>query len=368
MGPTIGLVALLLGAGMALEGLDRLTGGEVYLASVRQLAQAGSSTLPQESPAPPAPSSPDQAPAPVPQAPQPSPPQPPPPPPSEPSGHSPGPQGQGETGESEEGPQDFVDPREVQQVLREIKDLRSQIRQIANRVRKNAAFSDESARLAAIAAELDRAQTAIKSASPTGGALRDAVQDFRDAQYWDEMNKIRAKVELPNEIKQIETSVKRLERLLTVKSVQNIGLNLETVRARASEMREHAAAVRAHLASGNLEEAMEEMQFFHESGHPGEIEGTIFRLRDIKQMLKRVKDEQIRAEVDKVLQEVVDAFNAGEYRDARETLDEYADDLQRLIQRFFTLQMQKGRNREDSFSRIRNLDALIRAKLEEPDQ
>lgn len=261
-----------------------------------------------------------------------------------------------------------MDPREIQQVQREIRDLRSQIRQLTNRIRKNAAFADELARMSAMSAELDQAQSAIAAAVSSGGSPRDAIQDFRDSQYWDQLNKIRGKAELPREIKQIETSIKRLERLLKVKSVQQLGLQLENVQARVNEMREHASAVQAHLTAGNYDEAMEEMQFFHEGGHPGEIEGTIFRIRDIKQMLRRVKDEGIRTEVDKVLQEVVDAFNAGEYRDARETLDEYADDLQRLIQRFLTVRIQKGRNREDSFSRIKNLENLIRSKLGEPSE
>lgn len=377
MGPTIGLLALLLGASFAMEGLNIATEGEIYLASVRKLAEASSAAVSQETTttAPISPSSEVISPLPV-LSPQPvpssdhQPPQSPSAPteqqmyPAEKFGHPPG--AEEKTGYQDDA-RDFVDPREIQQVLREIRDLRSQIRQIANRVRKNASFSDETARLTAISAELDKAQSAISGAVSSGGSAREAMQDFRDSQYWDEINKIRAKVELPREIKQIETSVKRLERLLKVKSLQSIGLNMDAAQTRVSEMRQQITVVQAALSAGNLEEAMEAMQFFHEGGHPGEMEGTIFRIRDIKTMLKRVRDEQIRAEVDKVLQEVIDAFNAGEYRDARETLDEYADDLQRLIQRFFTLRMQQGRNREDSFSRIRNLDALIRAKLDEPD-
>ena len=267
--------------------------------------------------------------------------------------------------EQEQEPQDFVTPQELRQVLREIRDLRSQIRQLTNRTRRVATFAEDAARLTAILAELDQFQSTINSAISSGGSPRDAIQDFRDSQYWDQINKIRAKVELPQEIKQMEQSVKRVERILKVKSIQNLGLNISAVQEKLNEMKQQIAEVQAHIAAGNVEEAMETMRFFHEGGHPGEIEGTIFRIRDIKQMIRRVKDQQIRAEVDRVLQGVIDAFNAGEYRDARETLDEYADDLQRLIQRFLNIRMLKGTNRDRSFSNIRSLEQLIRTKLQE---
>ena len=69
-----------------------------------------------------------------------------------------------------------------------------------------------------------------------------------------------------------------------------------------------------------------------------------------------------------MLQEVINVFNNGEYRDARETLDEYADDMQNLIDKYLvTTGWGWGRkkiNREESFSKIRNLDALIKTKLQ----
>ena len=380
---------MLVGAGFAMEGLSVVTGGEVYLASVRHLAEAATAELQHETA--------------VTVSPQPSPPPPPqpqlppPPPPSEPAGTSssiivlptpppaiesskPSTEPQNQTlppqpvppeskfgHEEEDSQQDFVDPRELQQVFREIRDMRSQIKQLANQLRKQPAFADELIKITAVAAELEQFNTAIRSAVSSGTGTRAIIQDFRDNQYWDLLNAIRAKVQLPQEIKQIEMTLRRLERTIKVKSLQNIGLTMGLVEAKIAEMKNQVGAAKSAVAAGNIEEAQEAMQSFHEGGHPGEIEGTIYRVRDIKQMLKRVKDEQVRAEVDRVLQEVIDAFNAGEYLDARETLDEYADDLQRLIQRFFTARMLQGKNRADSLSKIRNLDALIRAKLDEPD-
>jgi len=65
------------------------------------------------------------------------------------------------------------------------------------------------------------------------------------------------------------------------------------------------------------------------------------------------------------LQDVIDAFNNGDYREARETLDEYADDLMDLLDKF----IRKGKRVDsDSFSRIEQLEQLIIQKLEQSGQ
>lgn len=276
------------------------------------------------------------------------------------------PQGQGKEGQFlQDIPEreDYVDPREVKQVLREIRDLRSQIKQLSRQLKKLSSATEESATLAKVSGELDQFQSLIASNSQNNSILRETVQDFRDNQYWEVLNKIRAKVELPQQLKQMSTSLKRVEKILVNKSVQNIGLDITKAQSAVAEMRQHYDTVQNLYNNGDLDEAMQEMQFFNEGGHPGEIEGTIYRIKDIKNMLKRIKDEAIRTEVDRVLQEVVDKFNTGEYRDARETLDEYADDLQRLIQ-FFARSNFRGGPSDESMNKIRNLENLIKSKLE----
>ncbi|MEK7174838.1 MAG: hypothetical protein AAB722_00670, partial [Patescibacteria group bacterium] len=57
--------------------------------------------------------------------------------------------------------------------------------------------------------------------------------------------------------------------------------------------------------------------------------------------------------------------NAGEYRDARETMDEYADDLQRLISQLVQAQSRRGYNRRDSSTKVQSLGDLIAKKLQE---
>ena len=144
------------------------------------------------------------------------------------------------------------------------------------------------------------------------------------------------------------------------KSNQNIGLVLKGQSKGCRNETAYGSGTDGLLEYEAAQEAMQELR--DSGGHPGEIESTIFRFRDIKNMLKRVKDTAVRNEVDGVLQEVVTAFNEGDYRQARETMDEYTDDLQRLINTFIKSKINNN-NRNDSINKINSLENLIQSKL-----
>lgn len=342
-------LAVMAGLALGTEGIDRVTGGEVYLASIQQLVQQDIDTLsttatPQPETVPPALSP---LPASLPME------------PPKDAGPS--------LEEREDDERDFIDPREIQQILREVKQLKSDIKRIGNQLRKVAGTEADIAILTEMRSQLDKYQTALSNSSASMSELRETAQDFRDSNFWEQLNKYRAKAELPQQIKQIASQLKRLEKMVKTKAVQNLGLDLEKVGTSLAEIQQNLQTVRENFNSGNYEEAMEAMQYFHEGGWPGEIEGTIQRVREIKKMLNQVKDASIRAEADKILQEVINAFNEGNYRDARETLDEYADDIQRLISHF--LRVNRGRiNKEESFSKIRGLEDLVKSKLQEVEE
>lgn len=331
---------------LGLEGASRLGDGGFYLAAVQHLAQE--TTMPAETvSAPVITTSPDVQPM-----------------PQQPAEQKPKPEEgnmiQPLPGEGFEEREEFVDPREIQDGLRNINQFRSEARRTLKQIKKQATAADIN-EINQIIATVDQIYSTVSRSSASDA--RNALRDFYDEQYFDQINRIRTRLEIPKEIKQIKQSLKRVERIAKTKAVQNIGIDIPKLQQRIGEMNQAVATVESHYASGNYEEAQEAMQEFHEGGHPGEVEGTINRIRDIKNMVKRVKDETIRTEVDGVLQEVIDAFNAGEYRDARETLDEYADDIQRLISQFLLKTNRRG-YKQDSLNRINSLEDLIKARLE----
>ena len=336
---------------LGLEGVNLATGGEFYLASIQHLAQAN---LPLESVAStPPPIETATTPLPADTSNQPS---------QQPKMEQTQPAKPIEKGEEIQPREEFVDPREVKEVQKQIREMKQQIKVITSQLKKAGGSPADATKLNEVSAELNRVQSTLTSGL-SDSDLRAEIQEFHNNQYWEEINKIRTRLEVPRELKQINLSLRRLEKIIQTKSIKNIGLNLDRVQISLSEMKQAAMAAQAKYDSGDFEGTQEEMQYFHEGGHPGEIEGTIFRIRDIKNMIKKVKDTTVRAEVDRVLQEVVDTFNAGEYRDARETLDEYADDLQRLIETFIRSKVKRGDS--NSINKIRNLEDLIKTKLQQ---
>ena len=332
---------------LAMEGVNQLTGGEFYLSSVSHLAQESAQSAAATVESHPPTTSSESAPAPAPQ-----------PMPTQPATEG----KPGSTITEEEAPQEFIDPRQIQDGIRNINQFRNEIKRTIKEIKKQASANDLN-ELTQVQSEVDKLYTAARSSNLE--EANDAVREFYDNQYWEKINNVRARLQIPKEIKQINQSVKRLEKILQTKSIQNIGLDIAKAQQTLAEMKQAAETVQNLYNGGNYQEAQEEMRLFHEGGHPGEIEGVIFRIRDIKNMAKRVKDEAVRAEVDCVLQEVIDAFNAGEYRDARETMDEYADDLQRLISQLVQAQSRRGYNRRDSSTKVQSLGDLIAKKLQE---
>ena len=374
-------VALLGIVALGMQGVDKITGGELYLASVANLAQETTNSLPPAEPvAPIQPAIPaidtsimiQQSPM------------------IEPGVIAPMPinmQGQPiDQGQMEKQPiddgrqnqimderdmmigedngQNYIDPREVQQVTRDLKQLNTEIKRVRTQLKRLKATAADTEELNAIASEVAKIQAVVTNKSAGDDELWEAVDEFRNGYYWDRMNKIRAKVEIPDQAKQINTTLKRLEKSVNTKAMQNLGFDITKVRAVVGEMKQNLAAVQATLAAGNLDDAMEAMQFFYEGGHPGEVESTLFRMRDIRNMLKQVRDKDILAQVEEILQEVIVSFNEGNYRDARETMDEYYDDLQALVKKVAKAKI-SGTLKTESVSKLNNLEALVKTKLDE---
>lgn len=337
---TIGALII---AVLAVEGLNTATGGELYVASLKSIAQE--TQVPTESPVQPEFI---QQPAPSPTS-----------PPEQQIQPIPLPEENGNG-------RNYIDPEEVNGSLREIKDLRLEFKRFAAKAKKAKVLAGELEKINTLLAELDRLQKILSSKSIENFELREANDEFRENNYWDEVDKLRLKIEFPKEAKQINLILKRMEKLIKQKSFVNLGLNFDKVREYIAETRELIATVQGYLDRGEIEEAIEFMRSVDEGGdrpHPGEIEGTLHRIREIKQKMKRIKDAAIRAEIDGVLQDVIDTFNQGEYRDANETLNEYADDLLDLINKLTRVRWSE----EEKFSRIRGLEELINSKLQQMD-
>lgn len=347
----LGVLALLV------QGADIATGGEVYMATVTRLAQT---TLPELQMMPPPPET----------SPIPSQPLPPPPPPGEPqpgqytqpqNGQFPGmppgglPQGQpfqkgqfeppkggfAEPFEEGEDKEEFLDPRMVSDVIRQIRDMKRQAAPLVKQAQKandNASIEQ----LNKIIAEVN-GLLGIISGSASNADKRDAIQEFHENNLWDDVNRIRRKLQFPAQIKQFTTSLNRLKKIIAAKTNQNLGLDMASVRSKIGEMESNLAGIKQFVAEGNLEDADELMQEFHQGTNPNEIENVIMRVRnDLNRMAKSTKNQDILARIEELRQKVIAAFNAVEYREANELMNEEMPAISRLFQQL----QQSGRLRK----------------------
>ncbi|MBI3638393.1 hypothetical protein HY227_01455 [Candidatus Wolfebacteria bacterium] len=262
--------------------------------------------------------------------------------------------------ESENDPRDFVDPREVKEVLKQIKDIKREANRLVKKAKK-LNLTEEINQLNEILSQVSNLEINIKNTS-SESIDRDILQDFYDSQIWDKLNDIRVKIELPDEIKMMERDIKRLEKIITRKSFAvPDGVDVNKVKAKVEAIKNAIQEAKNNLAAGNLEDARESLQSIHEEGaHPGEMMGVLSRLSDIARQAKKIKSEEIRNEVMGIIKPVIDAVASDDYREANMLLNEIDQDLWRIL----SMVKSKSSLSEDIKNRIQSLEEKLQMKME----
>lgn len=257
--------------------------------------------------------------------------------------------------------EEWVDPREVKQVLREIKDIRKELNRLAKQLKKLPNTQDDLNQINVILEQLANYESSLNQ----GTNLRDTIQDFREAQIWDQMNKIRAKIEIPKEMAQWGKEIKRLEKMLKQKKYQNLGLDIESAKAKTEEIKSALARVKEYYNGGDLEGAMEEFNDLREDFGPWDISNVLQRMWELMNRLKSVKDEQIKNHVKEMFGEVTASFNEGEYRIARELMDESFNEAMQIIQKALSVGKKKGYSKQGFFEITEKLEEKLKNAAEE---
>jgi len=264
-----------------------------------------------------------------------------------------------EGGDEQNERRDFVDPREIKDVLRQIKDIKREANRLIKKAKK-LNLTDEIGKLNEIITLVADLEAKIKNASAES-ISRETLQDFYDAQVWEEMNNIRIRIELPNEIKMIERDLKKLEKLISKKTFVVDGVDMEKVKAKIGAIRTALEQAKSNLAQGNLEDARESLQLVYEEGaHPGEIMGVLNRLYEITRQLKKFKSEEIKNEVMDILKPVFEAVESEDYREANMLLNEIDRDLWRILNAART----KPVINQDLKNKIQNLEEKLQLKMQ----
>ena len=189
---------------------------------------------------------------------------------------------------------------------------------------------------------------------------RDIVQEFYDDQIGDEVQALRCKAEIPQQITQIERDLKRLEKRATAKVIAQTGLNPEKLQTNIAAMRTAITEARTAVGAGNCDDANEALQPIYQGMHPGEVMGVLDRLRELTTNVKRVRDDQVRAQIQDLIQPIIDSANDGDFREANQALNDIFNELQRVL-----FQLAHSRRFQGDFGKkLDQLDRMIQAKLD----
>ncbi len=250
----------------------------------------------------------------------------------------------------EEDQQDFVEPREIQQVQKQISDLKKQATRLLAKAQKSTALASEASEVQNFINELAKYASSVKAGT------RDALQEFYDAELWETMNGFQARIEMPAEISKMEKDLTRLEKLLMTKAFAVDGVDLGLVRSKIEEIRSAISGARSALSSGDAEGAREYLQVVYEGTHPGEMYGVLQQLRNITKQLKAVKNAEVKQAIAEVLSPVYEAMAAGDFREANMALSEISRELFSILS--------KVRNTRSVNTDLRNKMRALEQKLE----
>lgn len=254
---------------------------------------------------------------------------------------------------------EVVDPREVKNALNDIKRLKSELARYIKQLKKLPNSANDIVFCNDLTNKLTEHYNAIKMPKEDE-SLRANLQDFWDGRYWDEINVIRAKVELPREVKAMSTELKKAQKLLKQKAFQKLGFDMEAMKAKLDEIQVALTEVQTAQRAGDLEAAMESLQGIQSDTHPGDITSLLYQMKEVKDRTKAVRNKEVKEIINDILQEVIDTADGSDFREANMALNDARAELLKLASKYM-----KGQGVLDDNMRAKfdQLEAKMQEKM-----
>lgn len=262
----------------------------------------------------------------------------------------------------EEDRNEFADPQQIRDALRQIKDLQKDIKRVLKKAKRTASFEGEISELNSLSAQLSEFQQKLQGSNID----HETMSEFWDAQLWDVFNVMRIKIELPDDLKRMEKDLKRLDKTMSKVKYIFEGLDMNTVRAAVEETRSVMTQTRNFLNQGEYESAQEQMQEMWDGNvsHPGEMMGIVDQTQRVARAMKSIKSEEVKQEIRDFLQPVIAAANNGDFQEANMMLNEINRDLFRMLE-----QMKRKKSLDTQMrSRMEQLEQKMMKKVEEEEK
>lgn len=251
-----------------------------------------------------------------------------------------------------------------QDKLREWRDQLREVGKVRQQLVRLKGSQDEMVKLEAVKARLTQCQAQLNAATNTD-AMKDVLEgdecgDMGEA--WEEINRIRQAVELPKELNNMWRDITRAKNVCKQKWVDKVFSRDECNTIMANFATKHAEAKAAYQA-GEYEDARAILQeTFHEPGWPGDVNGALQMMRGFIEPLRRVKDAELKAQLDELMAPVKEALRGGEYREARETMEAIQRELgQKIFDLIFDSERKRRAVPDNVMERIERLQQKFEA-------
>lgn len=260
----------------------------------------------------------------------------------------------------------FVPPQEIKQVLQEIKNQVRDLLRYKKQLPKSGAGGNTAELINSLLLQLEAFKNNINNS--VGRDQRDAMQEYRDAQMWEEINKVRAQVELPTEMKNVLRDLKIVVKQVKTKAYKNafafFAVDEEKMQSALDAKQATVEQIMNFINEGNAEDAFALVEDdIHQGWHPGDLRHFTDMLRETHRRLKMIKDADMQAQVKELLSSIIDTLNAGDIREARDAMIQFTDQMQKY-ERLFQKYVGNGREMDDRTSQaLEKLEALIQERL-----
>ncbi|MBI4249977.1 hypothetical protein HY622_00075 [Candidatus Uhrbacteria bacterium] len=259
----------------------------------------------------------------------------------------------------------FVPPQEVKNAVRDIKRQMSEINSMLRKI-KSLKLDKMQEPLNDLLNKLGAYHVSITKSF--GADQREALQNYWDAQLWDQINGFNAQINIPNDLNRSKKDLERLEKKFSQstykKALEYFNFDIVDFVELAAAKKKVISTIEELLASGDAGGAQELMQenFYNPEGwHPGDLQGLLDMFRDMQQRMKRVKDEEVKAAIIELLEPIIDAMKEGDVRGARETMEQLTHELQKYEDQLFKAYPQ-GIGKKTR-ANLDNLQSLIEKKF-----
>ncbi len=249
--------------------------------------------------------------------------------------------------------------KEKKDLLRELKDQKNELARTCKQLARLKGAATDAAACRTLAASVAKYESELKAPPLDGSdidALRDFMNEYRELNIWDELNTLRLKANLPKELNQFFNDLLRLQKLLAQKEFQKIpGLNYDLINAKVVIIKDLHAQAKACYTAGEFECANEKLNEARNDNYPGELEGPLHILRGIFESLRRIKNEEVKTEVQGLIQPSIDSINKGDWREANQELNELNKDLMSLLENLMRSQYRNRSLSPDARARLEKL-------------